>query len=138
MQRAVQRGLERRAEMQPAHIGVDETSFRKRHDYVTVVSDQAGQTVLHVADDRGQDSLTGFYETLSEEQKAGIESVSMDMWPAYIRAKLDAIPDGREKIAFDKFHVAKYLGDAVDTVRRAEHRVLLADRRDDLTRTRHR
>ena len=138
MQRAVQRGLERRAEIQSAHIGVDETSFRKRHDYVTVVSDQAGQTVLHVADDRGQDSLTGFYETLSEEQKAGIESVSMDMWPAYIRATLDAIPDAREKIAFDKFHVAKYLGDAVDKVRRAEHRVLLADGRDDLTRTRHR
>jgi transposase len=133
MQRAVQRGLDRRAEIQPAHIGVDETSFRKRHDYVTVVSDQAGQTVLHMADDRGQNSLTGFYETLTEEQKAGIESVSMDMWAAYIRATLDAIPDAREKIAFDKFHVAKYLGDAVDKVRRAEHRVLLTDGRDDLT-----
>jgi len=44
MQRAVQRGLVRRAEIQPAHIGVDETSFRKRHDYVMVASDQAGQT----------------------------------------------------------------------------------------------
>jgi transposase len=82
MQRAVQRGLERRAEVQPVHIGVDETSFRKRHDYVTVVSDQTGQTVLHVADDQGQDNRVGFYETLSEEQKAGIESVPMDMWPA--------------------------------------------------------
>jgi hypothetical protein len=35
----------------------------------------------------------------------------MDMWPAYIRATRDAIPDADEKIAFDKFHVAKYLGD---------------------------
>lgn len=137
MQRAVQRGLERRAEFQLTDIGVDETSFRKRHDYVTVVSDQEG-TVLHVADDRGQESLTGFYEGLSEEQKAGIESISMDMWPAYIRATLDAIPDSHKKIAFDKFHVAKYLGDAVDKVRRQEHKALLSEGRNDLTRSKHR
>jgi len=137
MQRAVQRGLERRVEVCPRRIGIDETSFRKRHDYVTVVSDQDGQRVLHVADDRGQASLAGFYDTLSADQKAVIESVSMDMWPAYIRATLDALPEAREKVAFDKFHVAKYLGDAVDKVRRAEHKALLAEGRDDLTRTKH-
>jgi transposase len=138
MQRAVLRGLERRARLEPTRIGVDETAFRKRHDYVTVVSDQESQTVLHVADDRGQDSLARFYETLSADQRAAIESVAMDMWPAYIRATLDALPEAREKIAFDKFHVAKYLGDAVDKVRRTEHRALLAEGRDDLTRTKHR
>ena len=74
MQRAVQRGLERRTEVQLAHIGVDETSFRKRHDYVTVVSDQAGQTVLHVADDRGQNSLTGFYETQYQDDAKGVQA----------------------------------------------------------------
>lgn len=138
LQRAVQRGLARRAEVAPTRIGVDETSFRKRHDYVTVVSDQDSGTVLHVADDRGQDSLSAYYDRLSEEQRVGIESVAMDMWPAYIRATLDAVPAAREKIAFDKFHVAKYLGDAVDKVRRSEHRALLAEGRDDLTRTKHR
>lgn len=138
MQRAVRRGLARRAELQVTRIGVDETSFRKRHDYVTVVSNEGGEKVLYVADDRGQDSLAGFYEGLTETQRAAIESISMDMWPAYIRATLDAIPDAREKIAFDKFHVAKYLGDAVDKVRRTEHRALLAEGRDDLTRTKHR
>jgi len=138
MQRAVRRGLARRAELQVTRIGVDETSFRKRHDYVTVVSNEGGEKVLYVADDRGQDSLAGFYAELTEAQKAAIESISMDMWPAYIRATLDAIPDAREKIAFDKFHVAKYLGDAVDKVRRTEHRALLAEGRDDLTRTKHR
>jgi transposase len=70
-------------------------------------------------------------------RRSGIESVSMDMWPAYIRVTLDAIPYALEKIAFDKYHVAKCLGDAVDKVRQAEHRDLLADGRDDLTRTRH-
>ena len=138
MQRAVKRGLERRSEVWPTHIGVDETSFRKRHDYVTVVSDQASQTVVHVAEDRKQDSLSGFYKTLSTQQKDAIESVAMDMWPAYIGATLDAIPNAREKIAFDKFHVAKYLGDALDKVRRAEHRALLSEGRNDLVRTKHR
>jgi transposase len=138
MQRAVRRGLERRAESRPTRLGVDETSFRKRHDYVTVVSDQESQTVLYVADDRGQDSLAGFFETISADQKSAIESVSMDMWPAYIRATLDAVPDASEKIAFDKFHVAKYLGDAVDKVRRTEHQALLAEGRDDLKKTKYR
>lgn len=138
MQRAVRRGLARRRTTGPSRIGVDETSFRKRHDYVTLVSDQDSGTVLHVADNRGQESLGTYYDTLSEEQKAGIESVAMDMWPAYIRATLDAVPQAREKIAFDKFHVAKYLGDAVDKVRRAEHRTLLSEGRHDLTRSKHR
>lgn len=138
MQSAVRRGLSRRAEIAPTRIGVDETAFRKRHDYVTVVSDQDSGQVLYVADDRGQGSLAAFYTGLAEPQRAAIESVAMDMWPAYIRATLDAVPRAREKIAFDKFHVAKYLGDAVDKVRRTEHRGLLAEGRDDLTRTKHR
>jgi len=92
MQRAVRRGLERREPIQPERIGVDETSFRKRHDYVTVVSDQDGETVLHVADGRSQESLGAYYDTLSEDQKMAIESVSMDMWPAYISATLASIP----------------------------------------------
>jgi transposase len=135
MQRAVDRGLRRRTVMKSEHIGVDETSFRKRHDYVTVVSERS--KVLYVCDDRNQNSLTGFYEGLSEEQIAAIKSVSMDMWPAYIRATRDAIPDADEIIAFDKFHVAKYLGEAVDKVRRVEHRALLAEGRTDLVRSKH-
>ncbi len=54
MQRAVKRGLERRQVAPPKHIGVDETSFRKRHDYVTVVS--AEGKVLHVANERKKGS----------------------------------------------------------------------------------
>jgi len=135
MQRAVGRGLARRTVMQPEHIGVDETSFRKRHDYVTVVSD--GSKVLYVSDDRKRTSLAGFYESLTEEQISAIKSVSMDMWPAYIRATRNAIPDAAEKISFDKFHVAKYLGEAVDKVRRVEHRALLAEGRTDLVRSKH-
>ncbi len=125
MQRAVKRGLSRREALSPRQISVDETSYRKGHDYVTVVTDQEQATVLHVAENRETGSLTEFYDLLSDEQKKGIESVCMDMWPAYIRATRDAIPDADSKIAFDRFHVAQYLGKAVDQVRRQEHRQLL-------------
>jgi len=52
MQRAVERGLSRREATRATQSGVDETAFRKRHDYVTIVSDQEAGTVLHVGDDR--------------------------------------------------------------------------------------
>jgi transposase len=126
MQRAVRRGLARREQESPHHLNVDETSFAKRHQYVTVVSDSQTGNVLHVSEGRTTESLESYYETLEEAQKEGIESIAMDMWPAFIRATMAAVPDAREKIAFDKFHVAKHLGEAVDKVRRREHRELLA------------
>lgn len=137
MSRAVTRGLKRREAEKPRHIGIDETSFRKRHDYVTVVSDQDHGHVLHVALGRNKKDLTAYYDALSEEQKSGIDSVSMDMWPAYIKATQEKIPDADRKIAFDKFHVAKYLGEAVDKVRRDEHKALLKQDCKELSGTKY-
>jgi len=127
MQRAVRRGLSRRKALQPKRLSVDETAYRKGHDYITVVTDQESGTVLHVAEDRLTTSLGSFYEQLDEDQLNGIEVVCMDMWPAYIKATREAIKGADLKIAFDRFHVAQYLGKGVDQVRRDEHRQLLKD-----------
>lgn len=132
MQRAVKRGLSRREEIAVTQIGVDETAFKRRHDYVTIVSDQQTGTVLHVGQDRKKETLKAWYSSLKEEQREAIESVSMDMWPAFINATLESLPGAEEKIAFDKFHVAKYLGEAVDKVRRQEHKTLIAEGYEDL------
>jgi transposase len=132
MQRAVVRGLSRREKTCATQIGVDETAFRKRHDYVTIVSDQDEGTVLHVGSDRKKEGLKDWYGSLTEEQREAIESISMDMWPAFINATLESIPEAEEKIAFDKFHVAKYLGEAVDKVRRQEHKALMSEGYEDL------
>lgn len=137
MQRAVARGLLRREAVFTTHIGVDETAFRKRHDYVTIVSDQQEGNVLHVGSDRRKETLKAWYESLTEEQRESIQSVSMDMWPAYINATLESLPEAEEKIAFDKFHVAKYLGEAVDKVRRQEHKALMAEGYEDLKGSKH-
>ncbi len=132
MQRAVKRGLSRRAALSPKQLGIDETAFKKRPDYVTIISDHEEGIVLHVGQDRKKTDLKAWYESLSEAQRSAIESVSMDMWPAFINATLESLPDAESKIAFDKFHVAKYLGDAVDKVRRQEHKTLMAQGYDDL------
>ena len=46
----------------------------------------------------------------------------MDMWGPYIAAVKATVPEAEEKICFDKYHVASHLGEAVDKVRRQEHR----------------
>jgi len=137
MQQAVQRGLARRQTQSVSHLGVDETAFRKRHDYVTIVSDQSAGTVLHVGEDRKKAGLKNWYESLPANCLQAIESVSMDMWPAFINATLESVPGAEEKIAFDKFHVAKYLGEAVDKVRRQEHKTLMAEGYEDLKGTKY-
>jgi transposase len=132
MRRAVVRGLERRKRLKIKRIGVDEVSFKKRHDYVTVITNDDGH-VLAVEDDRAKSSLLAFYNQLSRRQKASIEVVSMDMAPAYVQVTLEEIPDAERKIAFDKFHVARALNEAVDSIRKKEHAELMrVQRRDEL------
>lgn len=137
MQRAVQRGLARREAQPLTYIGVDEKSFKKGHRYVTIVTDLMTGTVLYVAKDRKQESLDGFWETLTDEQRNGIQGVAMDMWQPYENSVREHLPDAGEKIVFDKFHVAKHLGEAVDQVRRAEHKQLRAQGDDSLKGTRY-
>lgn len=125
-QRAVKRGLERRNLEEIRLVGVDETSFQKRHQYVTVVNDLERSRVLHVADDRTHESLDGFWDILSSKQLRDIEAVAMDMCAGYVRSTLEHVPEAQTKICFDRFHVSKLLNDAVNDVRKRENRELEA------------
>ena len=118
--RAVRRGLARRELRPPRRIGVDETSFQKRHEYVTVVNDLEGR-VLYVADGRDQTALDGFFEELGSEGCARIQQAAMDMAQPYIQS---VRKNTEADIVFDKFHVFQHLGQAVDRVRREENREL--------------
>ena len=124
MERAVGRGLERRQAEPIPYIGVDEKSSRKRHRYFTLVNDLERRRVLYVAEGRRQQSLDGFWPTLSDEQRRGIQAVAMDMWDPYVASVREHLPLSESKIVFDKFHIAQYLGRAVDQVRRAENKLL--------------
>ncbi len=137
MKRAVDRGLARREKRDLIAIAVDETSFQKRHEYVTVVTDLTTSDVIYVADHRRKSSLDGFYKAEGAERLAGLEIVAMDMSKSYIASTRDHVPDADRKIAFDRFHVSKALGDALNKVRCDEHKALSAMGDMTLTRTKH-
>ena len=126
VERAVTRGRHRKTRTVVRRIGVDEKAAAKGHRYLTVVCDLDEGTVEHIAEDRKQESLEGYDAGLTQDQLDGIEAVAMDMWEPYIQATRVRIPEAAEKIVFDRFHVMGHVGKAVDTVRKQEHRDLMA------------
>ena len=80
----------------------------------------------HIAEDRRQESLDGYYAGLTKTQLNGIEAVAMDMREAYSQVTRAQVPEAAEKIVFGRFHVMGHVGKAVDTVRKQEHRELMA------------
>lgn len=137
MRRAVRRGLSRRQVETYPVLGVDEKSFQKGHEYVTVVNDLARHVVLYVGNDRTQASLDAFYDGLTDAQKNTVEAVAMDMCQAYVSSTTSKLPDGASKIVFDKFHIAKMLSEAVDKIRREENARLRAVGDHRLVKTRY-
>lgn len=127
MRRAVKRGQARKKKQVIAALAVDETSSRKGHNYLTIVTDHERGTVQYVTEGRTTAALEGFYEQLSVRQKRGISAVTMDMWDPYVEATLRHVPEAETKITFDRFHVMRHMNEAVDKTRRVEHRALQAE-----------
>src|SRR5665811_2401607 len=117
--------------------GVDEKAFRKGHSYMTVVCDLERSTVEYVAEESKTESLAGYYQQLSPPQMAALEGVAMYMWEPYVKATMENVPLAADKIVFDRFHIMKHMNDAVDQVRRQEHRQLSAEGDDLLKGTKH-
>ena len=136
-ERAVRRGLARRGHDVVAHLGVDEKAIAKHHTYLTVVADLDRSRVLYLAEDRKEESLDGFWPTLTPAQQEGIQAIAMDMWEPYIQSTREHLEDAATKIVFDKFHIEKHLHEAVDKVRKAEHRALRKADDDRLTGTKY-
>ena len=124
VKRAVARGLARKPHRLPSRIGVDEKSFAKRHRYETLVYDLDRGTVEHVADGRSEESLAGYFRRFAPAELEQLSSVSMDMWEPYIQATRKAVPGADEKIVFDRYHIMAHLNQAVDRIRRKEHKEL--------------
>lgn len=125
MSRAVARGRARKVAQPIPYIGVDEKAFRKGHRYHTIVCDLERATVEYVAEERRTASLAAYYQALTEAQRDGLKAVAMDMWEPYITATREGLPDGRDKIVFDRFHIMREMTKAVDTLRKQEHRGFL-------------
>jgi transposase len=134
MRRAVDRGLDRRQLEGLKHLGMDEKSFKRGQSYITLLTDLEQSRVLDVVEERTTEAADQLWKTLSPEQKQAVEAVAVDMWGPFIRTIQKHVPDA--DIVHDKFHVSKYLGEAVDKVRRQEHKELLAQGDETLKGTR--
>ncbi len=118
MKRAVERGLMRRKPDNVLHVGIDEKSFRSGHKYITILNDLDRSRVLDIIEDRTLKGTKKLLETLSKQQKARVASVSLDMWQPFTTAVTKLLP--KADIVHDRFHISKYLNDAVNKVRNQE------------------
>ena len=101
---------------------IDEQSFGAGQDYVSVLTDIGQSRVLGVTPDRATQAADQLWITMSDKRRSEVKAVCMDMWQAYGASTERNIPNAR--MVDDRFHVAKYRNEAVDRVRRTEHREL--------------
>jgi len=102
------------------HIGIDELSYRRHHEYITVVIDHVAQRVVWARPGKDAATLGEFFKELGPERCAKLEAVTLDMSGAYLKAVTEA--SLQAQVIFDRFHVQRLAHNALDEVRRSEVR----------------
>lgn len=104
------------------HLGIDETSAKKGHHYVTLGVDLQRGRVIHVAQGKDSKAVSSIAKKIKD--KGGdcqqVSQVSMDLSGAFMAGVSASFANAR--VTFDKFHIVKLLNEAMDTVRRQERR----------------
>jgi len=134
MERAVERGQDRRKVDELRYVGMDEKSFGRGQSYVSLLTDLGESRVLEVTLGRDREAADVLWETLPEEQLDQIAAVALDMSEIYVESAREAVPEAA--IVHDKFHIAKHLNDAVAKVHRQENRDLQQQGDEQLKGTR--
>lgn len=126
MERAVQRGLQKRSLEGFEHAGMDEKSFGSGHDYITTLNDlsEGAARVIEVVHGRKHEDAVTLLEQIPQAHRGQIKAVAMDMWDAYLKAARQVLPDA--DIVHDRYHISAHLNAAVDRVRKDEHKRLLS------------
>lgn len=107
----------------PRAIGIDEIAIHKGHDYRVVVSDlEQRRPIWFGGQGRTEADIDRFFAELGPTKSARIELALMDMWRPFRNSVARNAPHAA--IAFDKFHILRHLGDALDQVRRDEYKRL--------------
>lgn len=124
-------------------LGLDETSIRKGHDYVTVAVDIDERRVIAVSQGKDKNAVKMVKQELESKGLAAgkVEHASIDMSPSFIAGIAEQFPNAQ--IHFDRFHVVKLLNKAMDNVRKLErkehselkgHKYTFLKNRDKLTK----
>jgi transposase len=119
MERGVARGLARRRTDTVTRVGLDEKSFGRGQNYISVLTDLEEPRVLEVVPGNNTESGAALWQSLPAEQRAQVEAAAMDMSAGFAAATRQEAPQAA--IVHDKFHVCALLNEAVDQVRRREH-----------------
>ncbi len=101
-------------------LAIDEIAVRKGHNYMTVVLDYETGRVVWMGQGRNMDTLDAFFAEMTDEQKANVQAVAVDMWEPFTNRVKHHCPQA--KIVFDLFHLVKAFGEVIDEVRREEVR----------------
>lgn len=123
-------------------IGVDETSSRKGHIYITNFVDLDTRKLIYSTPGKGIETFNLFVEELVNRggDPKNITVISMDMSPAFISGYFEHF--SHANLVFDKFHIVKMLNEALDDTRKAEqnekkllkgHRFTLLKRKSNLS-----
>ena len=117
MERAVNRGLNKRNLDDLTDISLDEKSVFDGHNYITILSDPIQKRVIDIIMGRKKEDVEElFYSTLSSKQRSKMRNVTMDMWQPFMSCVQDLIPQA--SIVHDNFHIMKYLNKGVDETRK--------------------
>ena len=117
---SVERGLKRRPkDVVFRHLSIDEKSFKRNHKYVTVLSSPTSGLIIDICEDRTKKATKELLnKVLYKGNKDKVETISVDMWKAYLTSIEEVLPNA--KVVHDRFHLVKYLNEAIDKVRRRE------------------
>lgn len=103
-------------------VGIDETSSKKGHNYVTVCADLEERRVIHISEGRESAVVAELADVITAKGGSvkAISHVAIDMSPAYISGVMEHLPEA--KIVFDKFHIKAMLNKAMDDLRKLERK----------------
>jgi transposase len=137
MERAVQRGVDRRSWEGVEMVGMDEKSFLRGQSYASVLYDLTpGQSrVLEVMDGHNAEAAEMLWEIIPDDVFEKIKAVCLDMSGIFASVARTMAP--HIKVVHDRFHVSKHLNEAVDQVRRKESKILQAEGDERLKGAKH-
>src|ERR1017187_7166508 len=104
MSRGVERGLLRRSTEGLEHVGLDEKSFGKNHDYISVLSDLDKSRVMEVTPGNDIESGRRLWQSIPDEQRAEVKAAAMDMGAGFTAATRMEVP--WVEIVYDKYHIS--------------------------------
>ena len=116
----VNEARDQREDSAVAEVGIDETSSKRGHNYISVFVDLKEHRVLFATPGKDAATVAAFAKDLKDHggDPEKVTEVCSDLSKAFIAGVREHLPQAAQ--TFDKFHLTKLVNEALDEVRRAE------------------